>query len=84
MYGLNEDWTQYNATSKGSQPKAFHGGYIYKQNFVGDEAECEFLISQFLKSSGIKKFVEYEKVNDTVCRSKDFTKKGLTAVNVKA
>lgn len=79
-YGVSYEWVKYNATSKGSQPKAYNNGYIYKKNFVGDEAECEYLISQFLKSSGIKKFIEYEKVDDETCRSRDFTQDGYQFV----
>ena len=49
-------------SSKGTQEKWLKDDYFYKRDFFGGEAEAEFLVSEFLKSCGIKDYIPYEKV----------------------
>lgn len=64
------------SSSKGTQLKWFSGGYFYKRDRFGGEAEAEFLVSKFLSYQGFPDFVSYEKVSEDVCRSRNFIPKG--------
>ena len=69
-------------SSKGTQEKWLKDDYFYKRDFFGGEAEAEFLVSEFLKSCGIKDYVPYEKVGSDLCRSQNFIPEGGSFVTM--
>ena len=69
-------------SSKGTQEKWLKDDYFYKRDFFGGEAEAEFLVSEFLKSCGIKDYIPYEKVGSDLCRSQNFIPEGGSFVTM--
>lgn len=64
------------SSSKGTQDKWSDGGFYFKRDRYGGEAEAEYLVSVFLSYQNFNDFVRYEKVSSDVCKSPNFIPNG--------
>lgn len=85
-----------NTPSKGNQEKYHIDDYWYKTDYLGYEGASEYLVTEILKQSNIKYFVEYsmekiEKIDkddpdyikqSNGCKSKNFCSDGIEIVTI--